>query len=62
MIPLLIVVKGRMLEFYLDDNATFMHALALDVIQFFDGGNYFQSCQDKHRSMHVYCRSLSDSK
>ena len=44
MIPLLIVVKGKMLEFYSNYNTTFIHALALDVIQFLDGSNYFQSC------------------
>ena len=37
----------------------FPFILSLDVIQVLDDRNYFQSCQDKHCSLHVYCYFLS---
>ena len=35
------------------------HALPLDVKQVLDGWDYFQSCNGKHSSLHIYCHSLS---
>ena len=44
----LMVVRERLLEFCSDFNYTLhQHAQVLNVIKVLDGGNYFQSCNDK---------------